>query len=137
MLDLDTRQVSTAMAAANAVVDPIVGGKAIKPLSPAALKVAAQPIASLWSPIVVAGVVRMVEFTLTVAVGFVIYGIYVVPVDGFEWHYVAAIFGIATLVYPAYRAHPSASASASARPSPVGAMVNSSTPLCSSAAPGG
>ena len=109
MLDLETRNVSTAAAASNAIVDPIavdpiVGGKKIRSLSPAALKVAAQPIASLWSPIVVAGIVRMVEFTLTVTVGFLIYGIYVVPVDGFEWHYVGAIFGIATLAMLAFQA---------------------------------
>jgi Undecaprenyl-phosphate glucose phosphotransferase len=104
MLDLEARKVSTAAAASNAVGDPIIGGKKTKSLSSAALKVAAQPIASAWSPIVVAGVVRMVEFTLTVAVGFLIYFAYVVPVDGFEWHYVAAILGIATLAMLAFQA---------------------------------
>ena len=77
--------------------------KRAKQLSPAALKAAAQPIATAWSPIVVAGVVRIIEFTLTVVVGLAVYAVYVVPVDGFEWHYVAAIFGIATLAMLAFQ----------------------------------
>ena len=104
MLELGTRKLLTAATAANAVAAPIIGGRKTKPLSPAALKVAAQPTAAAWSPIVVAGVVRMVEFLLIAAVGFLIYFAYVVPVDGFEWHYVAAIFGIATLAMLAFQA---------------------------------
>ena len=104
MLELDTRKLMGAAVAPSAIVDPIVGGKKTKSLSPAALKVAAQPIAAAWSPIVVAGVVRMVEFVITVAVGFAIYLAYVVPVDGFEWRYVAAILGIATLALLAFQA---------------------------------
>ena len=41
------------------------------------------------SPIVLAGTVRMIEFALIVLVGLAIYVAYVVPIDGFEWHYVA------------------------------------------------
>ena len=104
MLELGTRKLLTAATASNAIAAPIIGGRKTKPLSPAALKVAAQPTAAAWSPIVVAGVVRMVEFLLIAAVGFLIYFAYVVPVDGFEWHYVAAIFGIATLAMLAFQA---------------------------------
>ncbi|MGD9770061.1 MAG: undecaprenyl-phosphate glucose phosphotransferase, partial [Pseudolabrys sp.] len=104
MLELDTRKLLSMATATDAIADPIVGGKKSRSLSPAALKVAAQPIAAAWSPIVVAGVVRMLEFVLTVAVGFAVYLAYVVPVDGFEWHYVAAIFGIATLALLAFQA---------------------------------
>ena len=104
MLELGTRKLLTAATASNAIAAPIIGGRKTKPLSPAALKVAAQPTAAAWSPIVVAGVVRMVEFLLIAAIGFLIYFAYVVPVDGFEWHYVAAIFGIATLAMLAFQA---------------------------------
>jgi len=103
MLELDTRKLLGAAAVSTALTDPIIGGKKTKPLSPAALRVAAQPIATAWSPIVVAGVVRMLEFVLTVVVGFAIYFAYVVPVEGFEWHYVAAILGIATLALIAFQ----------------------------------
>ena len=54
----------------------------------------------LWaakSPIVLAGTVRLIEFLLTVLVGSAIYGAYVVPVEGFEWHYVAGVLTIAVL----------------------------------------
>ena len=50
-----------------------------------------------YSPIVLAGTVRLIEFLLTVLVGSAIYGAYVVPVEGFEWHYVAGILLIATM----------------------------------------
>jgi Undecaprenyl-phosphate glucose phosphotransferase len=66
-------------------------------LSPAALKVAAQPFAPAYSPIVLAGTVRLIEAALVALVGFAIYIGYVVPRDGFAWHYVAAIVGIALL----------------------------------------
>ncbi len=106
MIELGAQSVmNAATATADAVGTDTVGiGKRVKPLSPAALKVAAQPIAAAWSPIVVAGVVRMLEFTLIVLVGLAVYVGYVVPVDGFEWHYVGAILGIATLALLAFQA---------------------------------
>ena len=95
----------SAATATSAIADPIVGGKKTKSLSPAALKVAAQPIAAAWSPIVVAGVVRMIEFALIVAGRDLRSTLaYVVPVDGFEWHYVGAILGIAMLAMLAFQA---------------------------------
>ena len=74
-----------------------------KPLSPAALKVAAQPIVAAYSPIVLAGTVRLVEFALILLVGIAIYVGYVVPIDGFEWHYVRPILGIALLAMFAFQ----------------------------------
>jgi hypothetical protein len=53
---------------------------------------------------VLAGTVRMIEFALTALVGFVVYVAYVVPLDGFEWHYVAAILGVAVLAMLAFQA---------------------------------
>ena len=50
-----------------------------------------------------AGIVRMIEFALIVLVGLAIYVAYVVPIDGFEWHYVGAIVGIAVLAMLAFQ----------------------------------
>jgi Undecaprenyl-phosphate glucose phosphotransferase len=64
-------------------------------LSAAALDVTTEPIMPAYSPIVLAGTVRLIEFALTALVGSAIYVAYVVPNEGFEWHYVAAILVIA------------------------------------------
>ena len=66
-------------------------------LSAAALDVAFQPTASAYSPIVLAGTVRLIEFALTLLVGFAVYVAYVVPVEGFEWYYVASILAITAM----------------------------------------
>src|SRR5204862_2647515 len=62
-----------------------------------------QPAAPAWSPIVVAGTVRIIEFALTALVGLAVYLSYVVPIEGFEWRYVGAIFGIAVLAMLAFQ----------------------------------
>ncbi|WP_407181545.1 undecaprenyl-phosphate glucose phosphotransferase [Bradyrhizobium sp. STM 3562] len=69
-------------------------------LSPAALAVADQKVGRAYSPIVIAGVVRLADFLLLSAVGLTLYFGYVVRLDGFRWEYVAAIFAmtIATVV---------------------------------------
>jgi Undecaprenyl-phosphate glucose phosphotransferase len=68
-----------------------------KALSAAELDLSSEPTVPAYSPIVLAGTVRLIEFALTVLVGAVIYVAYVVPVEGFEWHYVAAILVIAAM----------------------------------------
>ena len=40
---------------------------------------------------------------LVVLVGAAVYAGYVVPIEGFEWHYFAAVFGIAVLAMLAFR----------------------------------
>ena len=72
-------------------------------LSSAALKVAGEPYERAYSPIVLAGLVRLIEFALVVVVGFAIYGCYVMPANGFAWHYVGAISGIAVLAMLAFQ----------------------------------
>ncbi len=72
-------------------------------LSADALLVAAQYAPPAYSPIVVAGFVRMVEFSLIVVIGFAVYGIYVLPVNGLTWHYPVAIAGIAALSLLAFQ----------------------------------
>ena len=63
-------------------------------LSQAALAVANQKVRRAYSPIVIAGAVRVADFVLLSAVGIAIYFAYVVPLNGFRWEYVAAILGM-------------------------------------------
>ncbi len=72
-------------------------------LSAAALALANQPTANAFSPIVLAGFVRAIEFALIVAVGFAIQFAYVVPQVGFGWQYLPAVAGIALLAMIAFQ----------------------------------
>ena len=63
-------------------------------LTPAALAVTNQKVGRAYSPIVIAGAVRLVDFVLLSAIGIALYFGYVVPLSGFRWEYVAAIFGM-------------------------------------------
>src|SRR5262245_17875754 len=102
MLKIDTRKMLDQAVPAPAEQSPAAKGP--RALSPAALAAAATPIAAAWSPIVVAGSVRIIEFALITLVGFAIYFGYVVPIEGFEWRYAAAILGVATLSMLAFQA---------------------------------
>ena len=94
MLEFDARKFPTAAVKAARIALPH------KPLSPAAQMVAEQPTVPAYSPIVLAGVVRIVELALTLLVGAALYGAYVIPRDGFEWHYAAAIAAIPRYLAP-------------------------------------
>jgi Undecaprenyl-phosphate glucose phosphotransferase len=72
-------------------------------LPPAALALADKPYNPAYSPIVLAGLVRMIEAALVIAVGFIVYVFYVLPDYGFAWYYFAAIFGIALLAMLAFQ----------------------------------
>lgn len=63
-------------------------------LSPAALAVASQKVSRAYSPIVIAGAVRLVDFVMLSLIGIALYFAYVVNRTGFHWEYVAAIFGM-------------------------------------------
>jgi Undecaprenyl-phosphate glucose phosphotransferase len=71
------------------------------PLSPSTG--AQQPYERAYSPIVLAGTVRLIEFALVGLVGLIVYFSYVVPADGFAWHYIAAILGIELLALLAFQ----------------------------------
>jgi hypothetical protein len=64
----------------------------------------ARPLLPAWSPIVVAGVVRILELVLILLVGSAVYAVYLFPDDGFQWHYVGALFGIAIIAMLAFQA---------------------------------
>jgi Undecaprenyl-phosphate glucose phosphotransferase len=81
------------------------GGKTEKrTLSSAALKVAAQRFKPAYSPIVLAGLVRLIEAVLIMVIGFAVHMSYVEPIDGFSRYYLAAIVGIALLSMVAFQA---------------------------------
>ncbi len=73
-------------------------------LSPAALAVANQKVQRAYSPIVIAGVVRVADFLLLSLVGMALYFGYVVPLAGFHWEYVAAIFGMTATAVVCFQA---------------------------------
>ncbi|MBV8837990.1 MAG: undecaprenyl-phosphate glucose phosphotransferase, partial [Alphaproteobacteria bacterium] len=75
-------------------------------LSPLAQLAAAEHLAPAFSPIVVAGVVRLCEFALITLVGIAIYFGYVYPAYGhvFDWYYLATAFGVAALALIAFQA---------------------------------
>src|SRR5215213_2906373 len=61
-------------------------------LTQAALAVTNQKVRRAYSPIVIAGAVRLADFVLLSLVGIAIYLFYVVPISGFDWEYIASIF---------------------------------------------
>ena len=67
-------------------------------LSPAARQAAGEPYESAYSPIVLAGTVRLIELALVLVVGVAVYLAYVLPADRiFAWRYVAATLSIGVL----------------------------------------
>ena len=72
-------------------------------LSPAALEVTAQQFKPAYSPIVLAGTVRLIEFALVTMIGLAVYLCYVVPGYGFHRYYAVAIVGIAVLAMLAFQ----------------------------------
>lgn len=73
-------------------------------LSPAALAVANQKVRRAYSPIVIAGVVRIADLVLLSLVGSAIYLGYVVPMSGLHWEYFAAILGVAATTVICFQA---------------------------------
>jgi Undecaprenyl-phosphate glucose phosphotransferase len=64
---------------------------------------ASEKLAAPYSPIVLAGTVRMIELALVALVGLAIYLAYVVPAEGLEWHYFGAIAGVSVLALLAFQ----------------------------------
>src|ERR1700674_5377295 len=92
---------STALASATAGRPPI---ERRRRLSQAALAVTNQKVRRAYSPIVIAGAVRVADFLLLSLVGIAIYLGYVVPLSGFRWEYLAAIFGMTTAAVICFQA---------------------------------
>src|SRR3954451_500974 len=73
-------------------------------LSSAALAVTNQKVRRAYSPIVIAGAVRLADFLLVSIIGITLYFGYVVPRSGFYWEYVGAILGMAAAAVMCFQA---------------------------------
>ncbi|WP_334359739.1 MULTISPECIES: undecaprenyl-phosphate glucose phosphotransferase [unclassified Bradyrhizobium] len=73
-------------------------------LTPAAIAVSNQKVGRAYSPIVIAGVVRVIDFAMLSAIGVALYFSYVVPLSGFSWEFLAAIFGVAATAVICFQA---------------------------------
>jgi Undecaprenyl-phosphate glucose phosphotransferase len=73
-------------------------------LSQAALAVTNEKVRPAYSPIVIAGAVRVIDFLVLSAIGIGIYFYYVVPLSDFHWEYVAAIVGMAVAAVICFQA---------------------------------
>jgi Undecaprenyl-phosphate glucose phosphotransferase len=73
-------------------------------LSHAALAVTNQKVRRAYSPIVITGAVRVADFVLLSVIGIALYLGYVVPLSGFHWEYVAAIFGMTATAVVCFQA---------------------------------
>ena len=73
-------------------------------LSQAALAVTNQKVRPAYSPVVIAGAVRLADFVLLSIVGVALYFAYVVHLKGFSWEYVASIFGMSATAVICFQA---------------------------------
>src|ERR1700740_546967 len=73
-------------------------------LSQAALAVTNQKVRPAYSPIVIAGAVRIADFALLSFVGIAIYLGYVMPLSGFRWEYIAAICAMSATAVVCFQA---------------------------------
>jgi Undecaprenyl-phosphate glucose phosphotransferase len=73
-------------------------------LSPAALAVSNQKVPRFYSPIVIAGAVRVADFLLISVIGISLYLSYVVPRSGLYWEYIAAIIGMTVAAVVCFQA---------------------------------
>jgi len=94
----------SAAAATASAADGMPRQERRKRLSPAALALANQKVRNAYSPIVINGVVRVIDFILLSAIGLAAYLVYVRPLDGFSWGYVVSIFVVAASAVVSFQA---------------------------------
>ena len=73
-------------------------------LTPAAIAVSNQKVGRAYSPIVIAGAVRVIDFVALSAIGIALYFAYVVPLSGFAWEFLAAIVGVSATAVICFQA---------------------------------
>lgn len=73
-------------------------------LSAAALQVTNQKVRPAYSPIVIAGVVRLIDFLLIATIGIALYLGYVKRMDAFNWSYIAAILAMTVVAIACFQA---------------------------------
>ncbi|MGH6642101.1 MAG: undecaprenyl-phosphate glucose phosphotransferase [Bradyrhizobium sp.] len=96
---------AAATAAMTATADPAAPPiERRRRLTPAALAVTNQKVSRAYSPILIAGAVRLVDFIMLSLIGVALYFGYVVRLYGFHWEFVAAIFGMAATAVICFQA---------------------------------
>ena len=105
-MSLDAAKMMQAASAGAGTMAAPGARSAPRQLSALAQLVAAEYLAPAFSPIVVAGFVRLAEFALITLVGVAIYFGYVFPAYGhvFDWYYIATAFGVAAVALVAFQA---------------------------------
>src|SRR5215218_2054642 len=88
---LDAAATAAMTATADGTAPPI---ERRRRLTPAALAVTNQKVSRAYSPIVIAGAVRLIDFVMLSLIGIALYFAYVVRLSGFHWEFIAAIFAI-------------------------------------------
>jgi Undecaprenyl-phosphate glucose phosphotransferase len=73
-------------------------------LSALASKIADETVGTAFSPVVLGGFVRLIEFTVVLALGAIIYLGWVYPVHGLQWTSTVSLFGLAMLALGAFQA---------------------------------
>src|ERR1700681_3239132 len=111
LTDLDTVEPINARSMLEAAAAAVVTATADRPpierrrrLSQAALAVTNQKVRRAYSPIVIAGAVRVADFVLLSLVGIALYLGYVAPLSGFHWEYVAAIIAMTATAVVCFQA---------------------------------
>jgi len=99
MLQFDSRTM-----VGGSTATPVPAAAVPRALTPAAQAIAKQSLPAAYSPIVLAGTVRIVEFTLVVLVGLAAYAAYVIPLEGFAWRYLGAVTAIGVLATLSFQA---------------------------------
>jgi Undecaprenyl-phosphate glucose phosphotransferase len=93
---------AAAVASATALGAPPIERR--RRLSQAALVVASQKFRRAYSPIVIAGVVRIADFASLSFIGSSLYLGYVAPISGFHWEYIASILTMALVAVICFQA---------------------------------
>jgi Undecaprenyl-phosphate glucose phosphotransferase len=75
----------------------------VRELSPLARMIAAEPVAKAISPVVLSGIVRLVEFLTIAALGAAIYIHSVYPLEGFDWRYAVADLAVSCAAIAAFQ----------------------------------
>src|SRR4051794_36872265 len=110
-MDVDTVEPINARSMIEAAAAVAVTATADRPpverrrrLSQAALAITNQKVPRAYSPIVIAGAVRLADFALLSLVGIALYFGYVVRLSGFHWEYMAAIFAMTAAAVVCFQA---------------------------------
>ncbi len=104
MEPINARSMLNAAASAAAATADRLPVERRRRLSQAALAVADQKVQRAYSPIVIAGAVRLADFVLLSLVGIALYLGFVVPLAGFRWEYAVSIFGMTATAVVCFQA---------------------------------